>query len=780
MKKRKRTVFFVAGVILILAFGIGAFVYLGHNTVSAMGNNDTLLCKEETVWYFRTENGVTQKRQWSYTYGKWLTDWTEVAGVTPAVSSGPTKDNNPANILTKTAEEIKNEAYANLKLNPSEYKGEFLLQTDSEAILMVYPKDMKVLAEMPVASLSMKEDEFVYLVFVRREKEKLVFASSKETMLSQVGVYEVNNNNCIGMVYLENFRGWERYGMKWVYFDDAQKLCRICTEEEKRESLCEYWKERKPVLNADGTITIYQRAGKDACMEKYLSLLQLDIHPTAGNAPEYFWKKEKTSDIANHYFYQSNDYSFLYGITAAEARILFNGSEYRSDDPDRVKNTAITEVFFSGDDLYFTVYENKNEESSYRIYNIGNNKDISLFWEFTGDRLKMTHFHGDQGNEYENYVANDYFILQMNVEKNGKTEEEKQVFRLNQNSMMRTFSRIDSEEKYEKMADTEKLPISKEYFSSPVFILYIQENIDKDRDGFLSETERESVESIDCDDGIIRLYRSKQNTNTSEIFVADGLNWFPNLKNISINTYGTYEVYLENHSGIQSFSSCEQHYGFHFADRCENLENTWFCTAYHLYLYIDQCPKLEKIGGYEYGLSGLYVSNSPNFIYRYDETIGIDYLGFLDANARIVFDETYKNIQGVPYIVDDDGYVKMKNTRFLNRICWIDSVHPEYDMAERIKTMEEMQKTAANQRKEEGSAVLTSSVLLFYGPKQTCVFHFASRQTGPEEKELLTRYCVLEKDGSVSWYESREELLAAAENIQGLQNFGKSFSAWKY
>jgi len=33
---------------------------------------------EETAWYFRVFNGMVQKRLWSYTYGRWLTDWIDV------------------------------------------------------------------------------------------------------------------------------------------------------------------------------------------------------------------------------------------------------------------------------------------------------------------------------------------------------------------------------------------------------------------------------------------------------------------------------------------------------------------------------------------------------------------------------------------------------------------------------------------------------------------------------------------------------------------------------
>lgn len=30
---------------------------------------------EETEWFVRINNGMIEKRLWSYTYGKWLTDW---------------------------------------------------------------------------------------------------------------------------------------------------------------------------------------------------------------------------------------------------------------------------------------------------------------------------------------------------------------------------------------------------------------------------------------------------------------------------------------------------------------------------------------------------------------------------------------------------------------------------------------------------------------------------------------------------------------------------------
>ena len=33
---------------------------------------------EQTEWYYRINNGVLEKRLWSITYGRWLTDWIPV------------------------------------------------------------------------------------------------------------------------------------------------------------------------------------------------------------------------------------------------------------------------------------------------------------------------------------------------------------------------------------------------------------------------------------------------------------------------------------------------------------------------------------------------------------------------------------------------------------------------------------------------------------------------------------------------------------------------------
>ncbi len=38
-------------------------------------NGDVVIFAEETEWYFRVVDGRLQRRLWSITWGKWLTEW---------------------------------------------------------------------------------------------------------------------------------------------------------------------------------------------------------------------------------------------------------------------------------------------------------------------------------------------------------------------------------------------------------------------------------------------------------------------------------------------------------------------------------------------------------------------------------------------------------------------------------------------------------------------------------------------------------------------------------
>lgn len=55
------------------AVNVNASAYPSENQISPR--------IDETGWYYRVVDGVAQKRLWSYTEGKWLTDWIVIGTV---------------------------------------------------------------------------------------------------------------------------------------------------------------------------------------------------------------------------------------------------------------------------------------------------------------------------------------------------------------------------------------------------------------------------------------------------------------------------------------------------------------------------------------------------------------------------------------------------------------------------------------------------------------------------------------------------------------------------
>lgn len=66
---------------IALSFTICGTLSTSHKTIYNIPKIDTqktvgiTLYSEETKWYYRIVNGKLQKRLWSLTYKKWLTNW---------------------------------------------------------------------------------------------------------------------------------------------------------------------------------------------------------------------------------------------------------------------------------------------------------------------------------------------------------------------------------------------------------------------------------------------------------------------------------------------------------------------------------------------------------------------------------------------------------------------------------------------------------------------------------------------------------------------------------
>ena len=71
----KRLITTIVTLIILLSIITPAYAADTSSVVSLSQDCSSVTRTEQTVWYFRTINGYLEKRLWSLTYGKWLTDW---------------------------------------------------------------------------------------------------------------------------------------------------------------------------------------------------------------------------------------------------------------------------------------------------------------------------------------------------------------------------------------------------------------------------------------------------------------------------------------------------------------------------------------------------------------------------------------------------------------------------------------------------------------------------------------------------------------------------------
>ncbi len=63
---------------LMLCFGLSATAFADNSSQHIGAKRAFSIVSplaEQTEWIYRTNNGNIEKRLWSITYGKWLTDW---------------------------------------------------------------------------------------------------------------------------------------------------------------------------------------------------------------------------------------------------------------------------------------------------------------------------------------------------------------------------------------------------------------------------------------------------------------------------------------------------------------------------------------------------------------------------------------------------------------------------------------------------------------------------------------------------------------------------------
>lgn len=68
---------FAAGLLSVLLSTalIPGYTAYAAETAGYTEDGGAVINAEETMWYYRVVDEKLQKRLWSITYGKWLTDW---------------------------------------------------------------------------------------------------------------------------------------------------------------------------------------------------------------------------------------------------------------------------------------------------------------------------------------------------------------------------------------------------------------------------------------------------------------------------------------------------------------------------------------------------------------------------------------------------------------------------------------------------------------------------------------------------------------------------------
>lgn len=73
----KKIFAFIFALMVCLSLSFPAFAdnIVADDSADIATSSDIQPLAEETEWFVRIRNGMIEKRLWSYTYGKWLTDW---------------------------------------------------------------------------------------------------------------------------------------------------------------------------------------------------------------------------------------------------------------------------------------------------------------------------------------------------------------------------------------------------------------------------------------------------------------------------------------------------------------------------------------------------------------------------------------------------------------------------------------------------------------------------------------------------------------------------------
>lgn len=188
------------------------------------------------------------------------------------------------------------------------------------------------------------------------------------------------------------------------------------------------------------------------------------------------------------------------------------------------------------------------------------------------------------------------------------------------------------------------IPIDAEHFSDEIFRKYIAGMYDLDKNGALSQAEREAVKEMVWEMGYWAIEKGSDDwlTDKADVIrhqvrtaVLDGLEYFPNLEDLRVNNAKS--VVLKNHPSIRELSGDEGRIETVLIENCPMLERMAF-GLFEGDFTVRNCERLRLASFGEAELGNLIFEETPRLV-LYLENVGVDSVT-MDANAVISMEGT--------------------------------------------------------------------------------------------------------------------------------------------
>lgn len=180
--------------------------------------------------------------------------------------------------------------------NNKEWKVCLKHEIENITVALIIPEEMHEIVTKNSVQLKSSMANKQYLVFYDNVESKLIGHPIPERGIFQLNFYEEKGKLYVGIIYENTFVGWEEFSMKWLCYEKGV-ISRLWNVAEK-DNPYHYWKDRKPVLDENNTISIYEREAKEGSFEVLMTNSELMATDNYSDyVTEYRWTEEITYPV---------------------------------------------------------------------------------------------------------------------------------------------------------------------------------------------------------------------------------------------------------------------------------------------------------------------------------------------------------------------------------------------------------------------------------------------------------------------------------------------------